>query len=162
MSHYLRLSQLDRITELELGKRITGVKCLSLSENYLRDHFPRFPVMPGVLMLEALTQACCWLVRASEDFEHSMVVLKEARNVKYTGFVEPGQTLVISATLQKQDEETATLKAEGFVNDAQAVSGRLILEKFDLADRLTGHEAIDVYTRRTLRTWFDQLYQPSS
>ena len=44
------------------------VKNLSLAEEYLSDHFPGFPVMPGVLMLEALTQAGAWLVRELEDF----------------------------------------------------------------------------------------------
>ena len=70
---------LDRVVELEPGVRITGVKRLRPDEDYLQDHFPRFPVMPGVLMLEAMYQASAWLVRQSEGFAHSMVVLKEGR-----------------------------------------------------------------------------------
>ncbi|HWC90817.1 MAG TPA: beta-hydroxyacyl-ACP dehydratase, partial [Pirellulales bacterium] len=77
--------------DLQPGVRITTIKSLSLAEEYLADHFPRFPVMPGVLMLESLTQTGAWLVRASEDFAHSMVLLKEARNVKFANFVVPGQ-----------------------------------------------------------------------
>jgi len=75
-------SLIDKIDSLEPGKRIVATKSLSLAEEYLQDHFPNFPVMPGVLMLEALTQASAWLIRVSEDFSHSIVVLKEARNVK--------------------------------------------------------------------------------
>ena len=54
-------------------KSLVAVKNLSLAEEYLADHFPGFPVMPGVLMLEALTQAGAWLVRDMEDFAHSVV-----------------------------------------------------------------------------------------
>ena len=79
--------------EDEAGRKITSVKLLTLAEEYLQDHFPSYPVLPGVMMLEALTQASAWLIRASEDFAHSVVELKEARNVKYGNFVEPGQVL---------------------------------------------------------------------
>ena len=79
----MRFTLIDHVVELELGKKIVAVKNLSMAEEYLADHFPGFPVMPGVLMLEAMTQAGAWLVRASEDFAHSMVVLKQVGNVKY-------------------------------------------------------------------------------
>ena len=115
MSHYMRLSQLDRITELELGKRITGVKCLSLSENYLRDHFPRFPVMPGVLMLEAMYQASFWLVRATDDFKYSSVVLREGKSLKFQGFVQPGDTLVVQAEIRSVSDSLTNLKVSAKV-----------------------------------------------
>src|SRR5262249_5360494 len=86
---------LDRITALEPGKRIVPDKALSLAEEYLADHFPTFPVMPGVLMLEALVQSASWLVRATTDFSHSIVVLAEARNVTYKSFVSPGRRLTL-------------------------------------------------------------------
>src|SRR5271168_1212794 len=107
----MRFTLLDRIIELEPGAKITAVKNLSLAEEYLADHFPGFPVMPGVLMLEAMTQASAWLVRASEDFAHSVVLLKEARNVKYANFVEPGQTLHVTAEIVEQDARETKLKA---------------------------------------------------
>src|SRR6185436_13561856 len=87
---------IDRITELVPGERITAVKALSLAEEYLADHFPRFPVMPGVLMIEALVQTSAWLVRATQDFANSMVLLAEAKNVTYKSFVSPGQVFEVS------------------------------------------------------------------
>ena len=113
---------IDQITELNEGSDITAIKALSIAEEYLRDHFPLFPVMPGVLMLEGLFQASAWLVRQSENFSNSMVILKEARNVKYSGFVTPGQTLLIKAAITKQDETTTSLKATGEVDGETAVS----------------------------------------
>src|SRR5690606_18786045 len=92
------------------------------------------PVMPGVLMLEAMTQAGAWLVRASEDFANSVVLLKEARNVKYANFVEPGQTLIVSVELLEQDARHTKIKAQGTVDGGVAVSARLVLERYNLAD----------------------------
>ena len=78
----MRFTLLDRVVAIEPGKSITAIKTLTLSEEYLADHFPRFPVMPGVLMLEAMTQAAAWTIRLGEDFAHSIVVLRSAKNVK--------------------------------------------------------------------------------
>jgi 3-hydroxyacyl-[acyl-carrier-protein] dehydratase len=147
----MRFSQLDQITELVPGERIVAVKRLSSSEQYLEDHFPRFPVMPGVLMLEAMYQASAWLVRQSEGFAHSAVVLKEARNVKYSGFVKPGQTLVVTAEIVKQEPDVVALKTQGTVNDVVAVTGRLIVERFNLADRYPSRTQTDPYLRNESR-----------
>ena len=69
----MRFVLIDRILELTPGESLVGVKNLTLAEEYLADHFPGFPVMPGVLMLEALTQAGAWLIRETEDFANSVI-----------------------------------------------------------------------------------------
>jgi 3-hydroxyacyl-[acyl-carrier-protein] dehydratase len=147
----MRFTLLDRIVELEPCVRITAVKTLTMTEEYLADHFPHFPVMPGVLMLEALTQAGAWLVRVSEDFAHSMVVLKQANNVKYAQFVEPGQTLTVTAEVLKFDDGEVKLKAYGTVSGRIIVSARLTLACYNLADTDPEHESSDAATRRDLR-----------
>ena len=139
----MRFTLIDRIVELQEGASITAVKTLSLAEEYLQDHFPRFPCMPGVLMLESMCQAGAWLVRKSEDFSHSIIVLKEARNVKYADFVEPGQVLTVTVEITKQDEQLTWLKASGSVQGNVAVSARLILERFNGADRHDGQHLIE-------------------
>ncbi|MDR2438000.1 MAG: beta-hydroxyacyl-ACP dehydratase [Planctomycetaceae bacterium] len=127
-------SLIDRIESLELGKRIVATKSLSLSEEYLKDHFPNFPVMPGVLMLEALTQASAWLIRVSENFTHSIVVLKEVGNVKYARFVQPGQTLTITASIVKEDGELVKLKTEGSINGQINLKAQIVLVRYNLSD----------------------------
>lgn len=62
----MRFTLVDKVVELEPGRRIVAIKNLSLAEEYLADHFPGFPVMPGVFMLEAMTQASAWLIRAGK------------------------------------------------------------------------------------------------
>ena len=103
----MRFVLIDRILEVESsrcrlsgsqalkgqGPRLVAIKNLSLAEEYLGDHFPGFPVMPGVLMLEALAQAGAWLIRELEDFAHSVILLKQAKTIKYGSFVEPGRQL---------------------------------------------------------------------
>ncbi len=158
----MRFSLIDRIVELEPGARITAVKNLSLAEEYLADHFPNYPVMPGVLMLEAMTQASAWLIRASEDFAHSMVLLKEARNVKYGNFVEPGDTLTVQAEILKVGEAETTLKTFGKVDGQMTVSGRLVMSRYNLADRQPGREELDNAVRKELRGLFSILYQPQA
>ncbi len=158
----MRFTLLDRITELDPGKRITAIKNVSLAEEYLQDHFPRFPVLPGVLMLEACTQAGAWLVRASEDFAHSVVVLKEARNVKYANFLSPGQQLTVTAEIIKQDERETKLKVIGTTGDETNVTARLVLERYNLVDNEGGREASDHLVKRELRKLFAVLYPEST
>jgi 3-hydroxyacyl-[acyl-carrier-protein] dehydratase len=147
----MRFCLLDKILELEPGVRVTAVKRLRSDEDYLKDHFPRFPVMPGVLMLEAMFQASAWLIRQTEGFAHSTVLLKEARNIKYADFVTPGKELVVSAEVLKQDHSLTTLKAQGTIDGNVAVNGRLVLERFNLADRYPGRRNTDPYLRSELR-----------
>lgn len=156
----MQFTLIDRILELEPGAKITVVKGLTMAEEYLADHFPRFPVMPGVLMLEAMTQASAWLVRLSEDFAHSIVVLKQANNVKYGQFVEPGQTLCVTAEILKDSDKETRLKARGTVDGRTAVSARLVLAKYNLADNVPAHAEIDQVTKEELRKSFSLLYQP--
>ena len=156
----MRFSLIDRIDELELGARIAGVKTLSMAEEYLADHFPRFPVMPGVLMLEAMTQAGAWLVRASEDFAHSMVLLKGAKAVKYGQFVEPGQTLRVTAQILNETDRQTTLKAGGVVDGQTTVTARLVLERYNLADEHPARARTDETVKQEMRALFALLWRP--
>ena len=154
----MRFTLIDRIVDLQPGRSITAVKSLSLAEEYLEDHFPLFPVMPGVLMLEAMAQTCAWLIRVGEDFSHSHVVLHEARNVKYADFVEPGQTLTITADLVEQDERNTRLRVKGLMNGKTAVAARLVMARYNLADDNPQRAPLDRYTIRHLRAELRLLY----
>lgn len=158
----MRFTLLDRITELQPGVKITATKNLTLAEEYLADHFPGFPVMPGVMMLEALTQASAWLVRATEDFAHSIVVLKEVRNIKYSNFVEPGETLVLTAEIINQDARYFRLKGQGTVDGAVTVSGRLVMERYNLAEDAVERGLNDKVVIHQLRELYATLYRPQA
>lgn len=157
----MHFSAINQIVDVQPGKSITAIRRLEPDEDYLKDHFPRFRVMPGVLMLESLFQASAWLVRQSEQFAHSVVLLKAARQVKFGSFVEPGQVLTITATIMKRDEQLTHCKTSGTVEGKSAVSGRLVLESFDLADRAPSCTALDPYVSRQFAGMFKRLCQPA-
>lgn len=148
---FMRFTLLDRVLDIVPGKSITAVKTVTLSEEYLADHFPRFPVLPGVLMLEAMTQAAAWTIRLGEDFAHSIVVLRSAKNVKYGDFAEPGRVLMVTGEVLGQDETTTRIKANGSIDGRTCLTARLVLERYNLADRRPHGAAIDVRVRAEMR-----------
>jgi 3-hydroxyacyl-[acyl-carrier-protein] dehydratase len=154
----MRFTLLDRVVAIEPGKSITAIKNVSLAEEYLADHFPRFPVLPGVFMLEAMTQAAAWTIRLGEDFAHSIVVLRSARNVKYGDFVEPGRTLTVTAEVLSQDERTTKIKASGSVGERTSLTARLVLERYNLADVRPHGAALDARVRAEMRRLWSILY----
>lgn len=134
----MRFHLVDRIVELTPRSSIRAVKNLSLGEEYLADHFPAFPVMPGVLMLETLVQAAAWLVRVTDDFAHSVIVLREVKAVKYGSFVEPGKQLLLSVEWTgeyAQDARVLAFKGSGEVDGTATVSARFSVERYNLRDR---------------------------
>lgn len=132
----MRYNLIDRIVQVDVGKSLQAQKYLSLSEEYLADHFPRFPIMPGVLMLQALVEAASWLWRSTSQFQHSIIVLREVRTVKYGHFMQPGRRLDVMVTLKNQKGSTATFAGKG-LNDQgeQTVSAQFDLFGYCLADR---------------------------
>jgi 3-hydroxyacyl-[acyl-carrier-protein] dehydratase len=130
----MKFNLLDKIEEIS-DTRIVAVKHVSLAEEYLADHFPTFPVLPGVMMLEALTQAAAWVLHRRSGFAKSFAVLKEAKNVKYGNFVAPGNHLRVEVEFLKQTQTGASFKAGGTVNGSAAVTARIELAYFNLGDK---------------------------
>src|SRR5947209_14124546 len=126
----MRFYLVDRVLELEPSKRIRMVKNLTLAEEYLADHFPGFPVMPGVLMLETLVEAGAWLLRLTDDFRHSVIVLREARNVKYGNFMQPGKSLVVTAELAEIGANGVVFKGKGESDGSATVSARFTVARY--------------------------------
>lgn len=147
----MRFWLLDKIDEFEPNRRLVASKQVTYSEEYLQDHFPEFPVLPGVFMLEAATQASAWLLRLSESYAHSIISLKEAKNIKYADFVKPGSRLDISVELIKKDDRNATLKVVGKVGESTSLSGRLVVERYNLIDEDPSKAEIDAHVLNYLR-----------
>jgi 3-hydroxyacyl-[acyl-carrier-protein] dehydratase len=142
----MRFHLIDRITRWEPGKALEAAKFLALGEEYLADHFPRFPVMPGVLMLQACVEAAAWLWRVTSDYKHPVIVLRELKNVKYGTFMMPGRRMDVQVTLSQLNEtaQTATFKGEG-ANDAgeRTVTAAFTLHGYGLVSRGPAGAAVD-------------------
>jgi len=131
----MHFSMVDRVLEQSEG-RIVTVKLVSNAEEYLRDHFPGFPVLPGVLMLESMVQAGRLLVDP-DDAAPLPMVLGGVRALKYGSFVKPGATIRVTVTLHKAlDDGAFDLKGDVRLIEAGedgsgelpvACSGRFVL-----------------------------------
>ncbi|MEX2316844.1 MAG: beta-hydroxyacyl-ACP dehydratase [Pirellulales bacterium] len=139
----MRFWLIDSIQSYTPDVELTALKNVTLTEDYLADHFPEFPVLPGVFMLEAATQAGAWLLRLSDDFAHSIIRLKEVKNIKFADFVPPGRTLAVAVSMIKNEGRLVTMKVEGQIGERSTLSGRLVLERFNLADQNADKDAID-------------------
>lgn len=111
-------------------------------------------------MLESMFQASMWLVRETNDFKHSTVVLRQAKSMKFQNFLQPGSTLVVDAQIKSIDDSTAKLKVTGSIDGKSAVSGRLIVESYNLAEREGRDEAVDHYMIHQFRKFYRRLWAP--
>jgi len=108
----VRFELIDRVLEQEPA-RLVAVKNVTSAEEYLADHFPTFPVLPGVMMLETLVQA--GRLMAGEQADGPLVVT-EVRNLRYGNMVRPGQTLKVEVTLRGKDERGWDVNGVGTVS----------------------------------------------
>lgn len=152
----------DRLLELVPGKRAVATKNLSLAEEYLADHFPAYPVLPGVMMLEALIQTAGWLVRASTDFEKNLILLREARNVRFGSFVRPGEQLIMEVKADEIGRGLSRFKASGRIEDQMAVQAQLTLEHLNVADDDADRSDIDELLRPYWRERFRLIGGPQA
>lgn len=159
-SQNVRFQLIDSIEQID-ETSITAVKNVTQAEEYLQDHFPAFPVLPGVLMLEAAVQAASWLVLHRTGFRTTVAVLGAAKNIRYGHFVAPGRQLRMAATHAGEIAGGSAFKIEGSVVDAgrehTAITGRVELACFNVADRQAGGEVIDDHLRDVYRTRWTEL-----
>ena len=119
----------DRVLELEKGRRIKALKNVTMNEPFFTGHFPGRPVMPGVMMLEALAQAAAILafdnagVRPDDKTVFYFVGIDNAR---FKRPVEPGDQLILHATRERAKAGIVKFSAHATVGDTVAVSADLM------------------------------------
>ena len=103
----MRYLLVDRITEWNADGKIKGIKNVAMSEDFLEFHFPKNPVMPGVLLIEAFAQLSGWLEAASSDFKNWFLITK-VRQCKFYGFALPGDQVELE--VERSSESTPQRK----------------------------------------------------
>lgn len=157
----VKFALVDRILECSPPERLVAVKAVSLAEEYLADHFPTFPILPGVLMLEALSESAAWLVRAANDFGQSVILLSSARNVTYKSFMKPGHLLRTEVTCRRMAPGESDFSGTGFCGDREVVKARFSLRHFNLVDRDEALAKTDSRIVAHARERFAQLWNGS-
>jgi len=154
----MRFILIDKVISLDAGKEIKAVKSVSLAEEYLADHFPTFPVLPGVLLLEGLIESASWLVRRTENFAHSMILLEQARNVKYKSFLAPGAQIEYTVQAKTIEENISSFTGFGLSQGERIVEARFGLRHFNLADQNSAMAAIDARVIENMKKRWNILF----
>ncbi len=119
----------DKVLELEKGKRIKALKNVTINEPFFVGHFPVRPVMPGVLMLEALAQAAAILAFDNIEVlpdEKTVFYFVGIDNARFKRPVEPGDQLVLNATFERSKANIVKFSSFATVGDAVAVQADLM------------------------------------
>ncbi|HHU56317.1 MAG TPA: 3-hydroxyacyl-ACP dehydratase FabZ [Acholeplasmataceae bacterium] len=117
---------IDRVDELEVGKRAVGVKCVSANEAHFMGHFPQKHVMPGVLIIEALAQVGAVSLLTAEENKGKLALFAGIKNAKFRRQVIPGDVLHLEAELIKQKGSIGISKGIARVNGEIACECEII------------------------------------
>ncbi|MBF0345668.1 MAG: hypothetical protein HQL06_15750 [Nitrospirae bacterium] len=124
----------DSITEIEKGRTVSGVKTFALSEEFLRGHYSKKALIPGVIFIEAMAQLLGWLIIYSHDFKLS-AILSLVEGVKVNSMLRPGLTAHIHGQLVSTSKMDSLGKAQVFVNGKEIASiQRIIFSHFHRID----------------------------
>lgn len=130
LPHRYPLLMVDRVLEIDKdGKRIRALKNISINEPYFVGHFPHRPVMPGVLMLEAMAQAATLLTLVSQDFElddNMVCYFAGIDGARFKRPVEPGDQLVLDVTLDRAKASVYKYTGKAYVGDEIACEAQLM------------------------------------
>ncbi len=125
----MRWQLVDRIDTLDPGERASGVKCFTLSEPFFEDHFPDFPVVPGVLLLESLAQLSGKLIGYTVRIRRGdwpFPILSMMNTVKFRKFVRPGEPVELRTSLKALRDEMAAVAVSARVNGRVTVQAEQI------------------------------------
>ncbi|MBT3243061.1 MAG: beta-hydroxyacyl-ACP dehydratase [Bacteroidetes bacterium] len=126
----MRFYLVDRITQIEHGASIEGIKAWTLSENYFEQHFPGYPVVPGTLLIESMAQILGYLGEISYEKEFCdtkgvYVLLTIIHRAKFRDYVIPGDQCILKGRLKSLDKNRCSGSAEVYVNKKRMAEAEL-------------------------------------
>jgi len=138
LPHSFPFRMIDRILEIEPGKRAVALKNVSIDEPYLQGHFPKEPVMPGILILEALAQTGGIAFHSSfEKEEEGVPFLARIDEFRLKGKVVPGDSMILEAEIEQIFSNLAKVKVRAKVGEETVAEGVLVLAKTPSSEPLT-------------------------
>ena len=129
LPHRYPMLLVDRVLDWELGKRITAIKNITINEEIFNGHFPHRPVMPGVMMIEAMAQTAAilsFLTMEIKPDENSVVYFAGIDNARFKRPVEPGDQLKMEVEILRSSRGVWKFKATASVDGQLAVEAELM------------------------------------
>jgi 3-hydroxymyristoyl/3-hydroxydecanoyl-(acyl carrier protein) dehydratase len=151
----MRYFLLDKITVFESGKRACGIKCVTLTDDIMQDHFPDHPVLPGALLLESMSQLGGFLVELSFHTGPGAprrAVLAQIKEAKFHQVCKPGDRIELEALMESQLEGAARVTATASV-EGQKVARAELTFVLKIVDSLRVHEQ----RRQVYQIWTQEL-----
>ena len=142
LPHRYPLLMIDRIVELEPLKRAVGYKNVTTNEEFFVGHYPGNPLMPGVLVVEALAQLGGTLILAPGEFKHKTPFLAGIDRVKFRRPVVPGDQLMMEVQLLRTRQNIGWVRAIATVDGKLACSGELMFSVTPAPDAFAADAAI--------------------
>ncbi|MGE4282593.1 MAG: 3-hydroxyacyl-ACP dehydratase FabZ [Clostridia bacterium] len=121
----------DRIEEMEIGKRAVGIKNVTINEPFFQGHFPGNPIMPGVLIVEALAQVGAVAILSIDKYKGKLGVFTGIDKVRIRRQVKPGDTLRLEVEMIAFKRNIGKASAVAYVGEDVAVSGELMFAIVD-------------------------------
>jgi beta-hydroxyacyl-ACP dehydratase FabZ len=127
LPHRYPMLLVDRILEIDPGKRIVGLKNVSANEQFFQGHFPGAPVMPGVLIVEAMAQCCAVLfLRDLPDRDKKLFLFGGIDKARFRKPVIPGDQLILECEVLQRRAGTVRMKGNAKVGDAVVAEAEML------------------------------------
>jgi len=150
----MRFYMLDKIIEWKIGESARGIKNISLSEDFFDDHFPKHPIMPGVLIVEALAQLSGLLLEATVERDYKKKVkalLSILEKVKFRNISKPGDTLVLNSEILSVHEDSGRVKTIAKVDEKIIAEAEMIFILISFDD-----PELEKKRKRLLDFWLEE------
>lgn len=154
----MRFFLLDMITDLQIGKEATGVKCISLTEQVLHDHFPDHPIYPGALITEGLAQVAGFVLEMTFNQDENVAVrravLAQIDKMKFYQTSGPGDKLTYRAKIESTMTDSALISVEATCDGEKRATGRLMFMMMEVPSEKLSEQRVSLY-----KTWTRKMSQ---